>query len=363
MKNFKKFVALTLVAVTTLSLGSCGEEGEGSATEEVTKVTMLIPGELGDKSYFDSAERGIRNAEKKYDGKMDVSIQELGTNVADYEPAILDAIDTDADLIVTLSWNMQGAIEKIAPDYQDINFLIIDTPLNFEELELSNTNATVFLPSEGSYLAGAFAAMVSETGNIGFLGGFDDVGIHEFLVGYIEGAQSINPDINVLTSWVGSYSDAATAKTMALSQYGQGVDIGFNVAGGSGLGQIQAAAETDNWAIGVDSDQYAILVDDQPELAEHIPTSMIKGIDVAIEQVIDLYFNDEFPAGELNYLGIKEGGVYLVQNDLYNEVLSDEQKEKINELEDKIASGEIEVSNAFEMKPEAIQDLINSVKP
>lgn len=82
-----------------------------------------------------------------------------------------------------------------------------------------------------------------------------------------------------------------------------------------------------------------------------------------IEQVIDLYFNDEFPAGELNYLGIKEGGVYLVQNDLYNEVLSDEQKEKINELEDKIASGEIEVSNAFEMKPEAIQDLINSVKP
>ncbi len=349
---------LVLAIIVSLLLVSCGED-----SRDVTKVSLIIPGQLGDKSFFDSAARGLRRSESKYGDKIDVSIQEVGRDSVNFEPAVLDALDDGADLIVTITWGMKDVIHSIAPQYPDKKFLIIDTDLDFDKYNLDNTNAALFLPREGSYLAGAFAALVSDTGIIGFLGGMDDVGIHEFLVGYIEGALSINPDIKVLVNWVGAYNDAATGKTMALSQYAEGADIGFNVAGGSGLGQIQAAAEMDRWAIGVDSDQYAILVDSQPELAEHIATSMVKAIDVVIENSIDDFFAGEFKAGEINRIGLKDNGVYLVQDDRYHSLLSEDEKIILDSLKNQISEGSISVSNAFDMTPQEVKSLINSVKP
>ncbi len=370
MKKFKKLVALGLAITTISALASCSKtsNGTGDASNagdnvKTTKVSLLIPGTLGDKSYFDNANKGLNDAKAKYGDQLQINVQELGLNAADYEPALLDSIDDGSDLIITLGWQMQAPVEKVGSENPDAKFLIIDTPLSFDNYDLTNANATIFNAAEGSYLAGAYSAMVSETGTIGFLGGMDDVGIHEFTVGYIEGAKAINPDIKVLTSWVGSYNDAATAKTMAISQYDQGADIGFNVAGGSGLGQIQAAAEKDKWAIGVDADQYKIFYDEQPELAEHIATSMIKAIDVAVLGAIDDYINGDFVGGSVSTIGLDDKAVYLVKNDLYSSLLNEEQLAKIEELEAGIISGSILVSSAFDMDPEDIQETINSVKP
>ncbi len=369
MKKFKKLVAATLATTTVLTLASCGgndsttENGSTGEAVEKAQVTLVIPGTFGDKSYFDSANAGIEAAKEKYGENIEVSVQELGLNASDYEPALLDAVDDGVDLVIAVGWQMQGPVETVASENPDTKFLIIDTPLQFDKYDLANSNAIIFNAAEGSYLAGAYSAMVSETGTIGFLGGMDDVSIHEFAVGYIEGAQAINPDIKVLSSWVGSYEDAATAKTMALSQYDAGADIGFNVAGGSGLGQIQAAAEKDKWAIGVDADQYAIFKADQPELADHIPTSLVKSIDVAVLGAIDSYYEGTFPGGTSTTVSIGDGAVYLVKNDLYKSLLTEEEVAKMEDLEAKIISGEIKVSNSFEMTPEDIQTTINSVKP
>ncbi len=369
MKKFKKLVVMTLAMSTVLSLTSCGAKEAITTTEgtgeevRTASVSLLIPGTLGDKSYFDSANKGIEDAKEKYGENIEVNVLELGLNASDYEPAMLDVIDDGADLVIAVGWQMQGPVEAVASENPKTNFLIIDTPLSFDKYELSNSNATIFNAAEGSYLAGAYSAMVSETGIIGFLGGMDDVSIHEFAVGYIEGAKAINPDIKVLSSWVGSYEDAATAKTMALSQYDQGADIGFNVAGGSGLGQIQAAAEKNKWAIGVDADQYEIFSADQPELADHIATSLVKAIDVAVLEAIDSYYEGTFSGGTSTTLSLAEGAVYLVKNDLYKSLLSEEELAKMEELEAKIISGEIVVPYSFDMTPEAIQETINSVKP
>ncbi len=371
MKKFKKLVAATLAMTTVLSLASCGgsdtattgDAGAAGTEVEKAQVALVIPGTLGDKSYFDSANRGMEAAKEKYGENIEISVQELGLNASDYEPALLDAIDDGVDLVIAVGWQMQAPVETVASENPDVNFLIIDTPLQFDKYDLSNSNSTIFNAAEGSYLAGAYSAMVSQSGTIGFLGGMDDVSIHEFAVGYIEGAKSINPDVKVLTSWVGSYADAATAKTMALSQYDQGADIGFNVAGGSGLGQIQAAAEKDKWAIGVDADQYEIFSADQPELAEHIPTSMVKAIDVAVLGAIDSYYEGTFPGGTSTVLGLADGAVYLVKNDMYKSLLTEEQLATMDELEAKIISGEIKVSSAFDMTADEIQATINSVKP
>ncbi len=351
------WIGLIIICISIFVI-SCGEQ-----KKDITKISLIIPGQLGDKSFFDSAARGIRAVEAKYGEAVEVSIQEVGRDSANFEPSVLDALDDGADLLVTITWGMKDVIHSVAPQYPDKNFLIIDTDLDFESYNLDNTNAALFLPREGSYLAGAFAALVSDTGIIGFLGGMDDVGIHEFLVGYIEGAVEVNPDIRVLVNWVGAYNDAATGKTMALSQYAEGADIGFNVAGGSGLGQIQAAAETGHWAIGVDSDQYAILVDSQPNLANHVATSMVKAIDIVIEKSIDDFFAGKFKTGEIDKIGLKDQGVYLVQDDRYNSLLTDLDKALLQELEDRIISGDLAVSNAFSMDPQEVKELINSVKP
>ncbi len=371
MKKFKKLLASTLAMTTILSLVGCSSDtttttNEGGTTAETevekAKVTLIIPGMLGDKSYFDSANAGVEAAKAKYGENIEVSVQELGLNASDYEPGLLDAIDDGSDLVIAVGWQLQGPVETVASENPDTKFLIIDTPLQFDKYDLGNSNAAIFNAAECSYLAGAYAALVSETGTIGFLGGMDDVSIHEFAVGYIEGAKAINPDVKVLTSWVGSYYDAATAKTMATAQYDQGADIGFNVAGASGLGQIQAAAEKGKWAIGVDADQYEIFKVDQPELADHIPTSMVKAIDVAVLGAIDDYFEGTFQGGVATTLSLGEGATYLVKNDLYKSLLTEDELAKMEELEAKIIAGEIKVSNSFEMTPEAIQETINSVK-
>ncbi len=374
MKRFNKLVALTLAATTTLALAGCSDSGsadpqsgdgaeDSTASGEPVTVSLLIPGTLGDKSYFDSANKGMQDAKAKYGDQININVQELGTNSADYEPAILDAVEDGSNLVIAISWEMQEPLQNVASQYPDTNFMIIDTALDFDNNDISNSLSTIFDASEGSYLAGAYAAMVSETGIIGFLGGMDDVGIHEFAVGYIEGAKAINPDIKVLTSWVGSYNDAATAKTMALSQYDQGADIGFNVAGGSGLGQMQAAVEKDKWAIGVDADQYEIFKDEQPDLAAHIATSMVKAIDVAVLEAIDSYIDGTFAGGTTSVLGLESGAIYLVKNDQYKSLLTEEEMAKIDELEAQVASGEIDVPYAFDMTAEEIQATINSVKP
>ncbi|RLD17297.1 MAG: BMP family ABC transporter substrate-binding protein, partial [Caldiserica bacterium] len=182
---------------------------------------------------------------------------------------------------------------------------------------------------------------------IGFLGGMDIPVINDFKVGYIQGAHYIDPDIKVLVSYAGSFSDPAKGKELVLAQYDQGADISFNVAGETGLGLLDAAKERNKYAIGVDSDQYIMFKDSDPEKAAHIVTSMMKNVDNSLFRGIKLHMEGKLEYGKAEALGIKEGGVGVADNENYKKLVPEEFRKKIKELEEKIVNGEIVVDTVF----------------
>ena len=291
----KKRIALWVMclAMGTVFYGCSAPEPEestdtGAASEETAeteryegnaedyKAALLIPGSLGDKSFFDASYQAVGLLEEEYG--MDVDYVECGTDASKYYPAYVDLCQGGYDLILTVSSNGDDALIQIAEEYPDQKFISLDG-----ELDDIPSNVYIIAPknNEMSYLAGAVAALkAQELGDktIGFVGGMDIPGINEFLVGYIEGAQQIMPDIQVQSSYVGSFTDTAKGKENGLLLYNSGISVVFTAAGQSGIGVLDAAVQTGNYVIGVDSDQAEALKDSQPEMANVVITSAIKNI-------------------------------------------------------------------------------------
>jgi len=197
------------------------------------------------------------------------------------------------------------------------------------------------------------------TKNIGFLGGMENPIINDFLLGYIQGAKYVEPDVKVAIAYVGNFYDSAAGKDLALAQYQNGgVDVGYNVAGAAGLGQIEAAVDAKRYAFGVDSDQAALL----PEKADFIPTSALKNVGNSLYRAIMLDIDGKLEYGVAESLGFAEGGVNLVKDAHYEEMLPEEIRTKIDELEAKIISGEIVVDTAMGKTTEEIEAIKASVQ-
>jgi basic membrane protein A len=363
-KWFALLVAVALMA-SVLTAGCLG----GGAAEDKVRVVLLLNGNLGDKSFFDSANAGVLRAQEELG--VEVKVIEMGLDQSKWEPALADVSTQDYDLIIVGTWQMTEYLEKIAPQHPDKRYIIFDTAVDYTKADLSNVYSILYKQNEGSFLAGALAAMVTTSDMplanpeklIGFLGGMDIPVINDFLVGYIEGAKYIEPDIKVAVSYVGSFGDPAKGKEMALAQYQMGVDIGFNVAGQTGLGQLDAAKEMNRYALGVDSDQALLFKDSDPEKAELIVTSMLKRVDNSLYRAIDLYLKDELPFGEAESLGLAEEAVGLADNEYYQQLTTEEMRQTLAELEAKVLSGEITVSTAYGMDTAELDALRNSVRP
>ncbi len=250
---------------------------------------------------------------------------------------------------------MTEIAEKIAAQHPEKKFIIYDTILDFSKGNIDNAYAVKYKQNEGSLLAGVLAALITSSNlslansekTIGFLGGMDIPVINDFKVGYIQGAHLIDPEVNIIVSYVGNFADPAKAKELVLAQYDQGADICFNVAGASGLGGIDAAKDKKRYAIGVDADQFLLLKDSNPEKASYIVTSMVKNVDNSIYRAIDLYLKGELKFGVNEALGIQEGGVGLADNENFQKLIPEDFRKKIKEIEEKILAGEIVVNTAF----------------
>ena len=245
------------------------------------KAVLLVNGTLGDKSFFDSANAGLEALQEELgEDVFEFKVEEMGgtsADMANYEPIMYDYCDDGSyDVIICGAYQVLEALTNAANDYPDQKFIFFDEAFDFEACENENVYNVMFKQNEVSYLVGAAAAMMTTDESlekidpdnkiIGFLGGMDGSVINDFLVGYVEGAKSVEPDIEVAIAYVGDYVDSAKGKDMAMTQYQNGADVGFNVAGSAGLGQIEAAAEENRYAFGVDSDQAALL----PDYAEYI---------------------------------------------------------------------------------------------
>lgn len=344
----KKIVSVLLAGVLSVGLIGCGnqakdESSKGEKKDSRLKVAVVYAGNLGDKSYNDSCNAGAQKAAED----LGVEIKNLeGTTADEWEANFLAVAEGGYDLVLCSNSNFEEYLKEYAADYPDVKFAIIDTVV-----EEDNVQSITFAQNQGSFLAGAAAAMftqckdiegVNEDNIIGWVGGMDIPVLHDFYIGYEQGAKYIDPDITVLQSYAGTWVDPLKGKELTLAQYDQGADIVMNVASGTGTGVLEGAKEAGAYAIGVDLNQD----NDQPG---HILTSMVKRVDTAAYLVIESVVNDTFEGGTTSYLEVANDGVGLTDFSVMKEHLGDkfpqEIVDKTNELAEKIKSGEIVVKN------------------
>ncbi|MDA3938135.1 MAG: BMP family ABC transporter substrate-binding protein [Spirochaetia bacterium] len=354
MNKFKRVLILSVITLMVLSTMSVFAGGDKEAADESkVKVVLYVNGTLGDKSFFDSAARGIDQAVKELGivGK----VVEGGYDPARWEPDILQLAEGDWDIVIIGTWQLQEYLEKIAPNHPEKKFFTYDTTANYENGNLGNVYSILYSQNEASFLAGALAAMITTSDLpqansdkvIGFLGGMDIPVINDFKVGFEEGAAYIDPAIKVLVTYAGAFSDPAKGKELSLAMFDQGADISFNVAGETGLGGIDAAKEKGKYTLGVDSDQYLLFADTDAEKAANIVTSMMKNVDFSIYRAIEMHIAGTLKYGEAEILDIEKGGVGLADNENYQKVTTAEMRAEIEEIARKITSGEIKVGTAF----------------
>lgn len=325
------------------------------------KVALMIPGTLGDKSFFDAAFNAVGMLEEAYG--MQVDYVEAGADASKYYPAYVDLCEGGYDLILTISTSGDDALVQVAEEYPEQKFINLDGMMD----EIPE-NLYIIYPenNEMSFLAGVVAALKADElgeSTIGFVGGMDIPGINEFLAGYIEGAQQINPDIKVSTSYVGSFTDTAKGKENGLLLYDSGISVIFAAAGQSGLGVIDAAVQKGKFVIGVDTDQAEALKDSQPEMAEVIITSAIKNIPETALYIVDKAMKGEVVYGTREWYGLAEGVVGIAENEFYGKLLTDEQKQKVAELKEAVISGDLKVTETKGMTTEELIEIRESVRP
>jgi basic membrane protein A len=324
---------------------SSDDTAAGPDGEETVSVALVVNGELGDESFFDSANRGMERARDELG--VDIRVIETGYEPASWEPGLRSAAASgEHDLIITGTFPMTDILGAVAADFPDQRFVFYDAGLP----GVDNIYSVTYAQNEGSFLAGAFAGLATtsdELANsnpetvIGFVGGLDLPVINDFLVGYEQGAQFVDPAIEVLSAFAGDFADPARGLELATTQINQGADIVYQVAGGTGLGIIEAATNLDRYAIGVDSNQ-------NPLAPGVVLTSMLKNVDNSLFRAIELFLDDQLPFGEVEVLGIAEGGVGLATDGLYEEHVPESIRTRMAEIEQMVESGEITVETALE---------------
>ena len=345
--NTKRLTVFGLLMVGIMLIAACAPAA--APASEKLKAVFIIGGTLGDKSFTDSANRGLTQAQEDF-GIEYVPVE------ASPDPAKIDAAFTDAlndptvDFIIESQGDLTEKLLEIAPQYPDTKFVVFDNPFDFEKCPecKANVYAIQYAQNEGSYLVGYYAGLMSKSGIIGAVGGQDIPVIQDFMIGYKQGAVDAGlKEENVLVQFAASWSDPAKGKELALTMYQQGADIVFQVAGGTGEGVFYAAEEADKWAIGVDSDQALIIEETNPEQAARILTSMLKNVDKSMYRTFKLNSEGKVPWGTNELLGIAEDGVGLALNKYYEENTPQDVKDKMAEIIKKVTAGEIEVKSVF----------------
>lgn len=307
-------------------------------------VVLYANGNFGDNAYFDGNKEGILRAQEELG--INAKLIEGGSDQADYQSGIEAlAASGDYDIIVTLTGKTSDIVYELADKYPDQDFFVLDTTMT--ELRPNIFNA-MYNQSEGSFLAGAFAALVTTSTEfegtnpekvIGFVGVMDSPTINDFYSGYEQGAHYVDSDIDVLKAYVGDAVNAPKAKELASAMYNsQNADIIFNVGASAGLGTLEAGNEAGKYTIGVDINQNGLY-------PGSVLTSMLKESGSGIYNAIKLYQNGELEMGTSVLWGIKEGCIGLAKDELYEQYVPEDIRAAIEEIEQKLNAGEITVTS------------------
>lgn len=348
--NFRILLSAALIAAFAFFTISCSK---AEAIEDTDKIKVGIVFDIGgknDRSFNAAAWEGVKRAEEE----LGIILRDVEPgNPTSIEPAMRAFAEKNFDLIIGVGFAQGPIMQKVAEDYPNIKFAIVDGVI-FEKdgkTPKSNVASLVFREHEGSYLVGMIAAEKSKSGTLGFIGGMDIPLIHRFAKGYEEGAKAVNPNARVIENYVGvtdhAWNNPGKGKELALAQIDSGADVIFTAAGNSGLGAFDAVEQAGRrregdpkaFVIGVDSNQNAV----KPG---YVLTSMVKRVDNAVYDAVKEVKEGRFQGG-FHVFGLDKNGVAYSLDEYNKPLIPDDVIKRVEEAKKKIIAGEIVVTDAM----------------
>ena len=339
------------------------DESTDEATEEVAASDVTVGlvydiGGRGDLSFNDSAAEGLDRAQTE----LGISFSEASPNDDGSNRGDLLQIAADANpIVIGVGFLFETDAAAVAAENADTNFAVIDSlMLDFSQDPAApygdNVAGLVFAEEQGSYLVGVAAALKSESGKLGFIGGVCCYGgIEPFEAGFRAGALSVNPDIEIVAEYIteapdfDGFNQPDRANVIATTMYEDGADIIYHAAGGAGNGMFQAAKDyTDDngskvWGIGVDSDQYNTIGAVDASLQEYVLTSMLKRVDVAVFEILKAQQSGTFSPGNTVYDLSVDGVGYSTTGGYVDDIV-----DQLEEFKAAIVAGDITVPSVPE---------------
>jgi basic membrane protein A and related proteins len=331
------------VLISVLALAACGGSDDEDATPATTgaattehsehlRVGLIVDkGQLDDDGFNELAYRGVRQAEEELgiEGRVSES-----ASAADYIPNMTSLARQGYDLVIAVGFAQGDAVGKVAQKFPDTKFAIIDVDQAFVPGKPANVQGLLFREEEVGYLVGYLAGLAEKrrAGKdvISAVGGMKEPPVDRFIAGYFAGAEKAAPGIETLLDYSQDWDDQAKCKELALNQIARGSNVVFQVAGGCGLGALNAAGERDRWGIGVDADQSF--------LGPHILTSAQKGVDAAVFLTIQSIQDGTWKGGTNATFGLEEDGVGLGK---VSPEVPQEDVDQVEAIKQQIADGEL----------------------
>jgi basic membrane protein A len=300
-----------------------------AATLKIGLVTDI--GGLNDRSFNHLAYLGLQRAK----AKLNVQTRVLTSSQnSDYIPNLASLAQQNYDLVIGVGFLMSDAVNTVAKRFPNTKFAIIDFPQEALPDKPTNVRGLLFREQEAGYLVGYLAALMEKARKgpdvIGSVGGQKIPPVDRYIAGYKAGAKAADKGIKVLNAYSQSFTDLAACKEIALNQIGQGSHVEFQVAGGCGLGALDAAKEKGVWGIGVDADQ--------AYLGKHILSSALKKVDVAVYTTINQVVKGTFKGGANTTFSVRSGGVGIgkISSKVPKAIVN-----KVKAVQKKIATGKI----------------------
>ena len=319
--------ALVASAAPALAQGTPAQQG---ATAALKPAVVYDLGGKFDKSFNE----GVYAGAEKFKKDTGVEYRDFEPqNEAQKEQALRRFARDGHSPIVAVGFSQQAALEKVAVEFPNLRFAIIDAVV-----DKPNVRSITFKEHEGSYLVGMLAAMASKTGKVGFVGGMDIPLIRKFACGYVLGVKAAKKDAQVFQNMTGTtgaaWNDPVKGGELAKSQIDRGADVVYHAAGGTGIGVLRAVADAGKLGIGVDSNQNML----HPG---KVLTSMVKRVDVATHTAFAQARDQNW--GGHRILGLKEDGVAWADDDNNKALITDDMKKSVDAAAADIKSGKVKV--------------------
>ncbi len=352
----KKMIAILLTLALALSMAACASNSTPASTTAAaaadpaadsaeTTEAAAKPGEgykvaliasssgLGDRSFNDAAWEGFNNAQN--DLGVEIKVVEP-KDVADYVSSASALAEADYQMIFATGSDWGDTITEVSALYPDVKFVGLNVNATGDNVAIART-----ADHQIGFLAGALAAMMTQTGTVGYIGGKENASQVRFNTAYVEGAKYVSDSTNVLTAWAGAFNDPAKGKEYTLELANQGADVIFHTAGQTGNGLFEAIQELDNvYAIGVDSNQDYIV-------EGKVLTTAEKHLQVIAYDMIEKLINGTFTAG-VNLYDLANDGVGLTDMEFTKDLIGAERLAKLDEIKAGIIDGSIHVTDTFE---------------